>query len=79
MVPSYRTVFDILIIQEMPLSEAAVEISDKDQAEAIKMHQAALQKLQELQGNVVQAGVDLQVKSSKKVILTANTSIIIFR
>ncbi|KAL5267811.1 hypothetical protein ACHWQZ_G004753 [Mnemiopsis leidyi] len=55
-----------IVKKEMPLSEAAVEISDKDQAEAIKMHQAALQKLQELQGNVVQAGVDLQVTSSKK-------------
>ena len=54
-------------MQEMPHTEAAVEISDKDQEEAIRMHQAALLKLQELQGNVVQSGVDLQVKSSKKV------------
>ena len=51
----------------MPLTEAAVEISDADQEEAIRMHQAALQKLQELQGNVVQSGADLQVKASKKV------------
>ncbi|XP_063686306.1 kinesin-like protein KIF17 isoform X2 [Bolinopsis microptera] len=53
-------------LQEMPLTEAAVEISDADQEEAIRMHQAALQKLQELQGNVVQSGADLQVKASKK-------------
>ena len=57
----------------MPHTEAAVEISDKDQEEAIRMHQAALLKLQELQGNVVQSGVDLQVKSSKKVNVRSNT------
>ena len=56
----------------MPHTEAAVEISDKDQEEAIRMHQAALLKLQELQGNVVQSGVDLQVKSSKKVNVRSN-------
>eukprot|EP00116_Pleurobrachia_bachei_P013825 sb/3474087/ len=40
----------------MPLAEDAGLIGDIDQEEAIKLHQAALSKLQQLQQNMVTAG-----------------------
>ena len=41
-----------------------------------KQHQEALLKLQQLQGNVVTAGADLQVRSSKKVTVSPITVIV---
>lgn len=55
-------------LQEMPLTEEADAITDSDKAEAIKMHQAALEKLQQLQASMVHSGsaADVQARTSKK-------------